>query len=131
MLAFAGHMTNLYRAAVLHINSFLIQHVFRWTIPSESVSQPDLTYVLSAVLLISRLAHEIVMSLPKLYKKGGIFVNFPARNAAKVLGLEYKKYIVKTLMKISAEFWVSERAARIIQDDIDAQEQGECGTASY
>jgi len=56
------------------------------------------------------------MSIPSLYKAGAIFLLFPSRQAAKVLGREHRQYIVRMLMKIAAEYPVAMLAAASIRD---------------
>jgi len=64
-------------------------------------------------VLIRSLAHEIVMSMPALYKKGGAFLLFPSRRAVKVIGKRYREYVAKILMKVADELPI---AARVVMD---------------
>lgn len=59
------------------------------------------------------LAHEIVMSLPSLYK-GAIFLIFPARQAARVLGRQHRMYIARVLVKVGDEIPIAGFLATIL-----------------
>lgn len=104
---------NLYKAAILTINLFLLEYVF----PSARLSNSDIWYLFVHQMtgLICSLAHEIVMSMPSLYKAGAVFLIFPGRQAAKVLGRQYKQYIVGILMKVAVEIPVAMVVANTIQ----------------
>lgn len=55
------------------------------------------------------------MSMPTLYKSGGQFLSFPARQAAKVLGREHREYIVRILMRVAMKVPGVMNAVRDIQ----------------
>ena len=55
------------------------------------------------------------MSMPALYKNGGNFLSFPARQAAKVLGRKHREYIVRTLMKVAMKVPAVMNAVQAIQ----------------
>ena len=55
------------------------------------------------------------MSMPSLYKAGAVFLIFPGRQAAKVLGRQHKQYILRILMKMAVEIPVAMAAANSIQ----------------
>jgi hypothetical protein len=61
------------------------------------------------------------MSMPSLYKAGAVFLIFPARQAARVLGRQYKQYILNIFMKIAVEIPVAMAAANTIQAADDLQ----------
>lgn len=102
---------NLYKAGILTINLFLSEYVF----PSAKLSNSDIWYINQLTGLICSHAHEIVMSMPSLYKGGAVFLIFPSRQAAKVLGRQYKQYIVGILMKVAVEIPVAMFVAAGIQ----------------
>ena len=82
-----GHTMNLYRAGNIAIDIFLSEYLFQ----SSSVTEASL-----------RMAHEIVMSMPSLYKIGGVLLTYPGRQAARVLGREYREYIAMVLTMIAS-----------------------------
>ena len=55
------------------------------------------------------------MSIPSLYKNGAVFLIFPSRQAAKVLGRQDRQYILRILMKIAVEVPAAKLAAAAIQ----------------
>ena len=59
------------------------------------------------------LAHEIVMSLPSLYT-GGTFLLYPARQAAKALGRQHRKYIIHVLVRVAEEIPIAGYFANIL-----------------
>jgi len=61
------------------------------------------------------------MSTPSLYKNGAVFLIFPSRQAAKVLGRQHRQYILSVLMKIAVEVPPARLAAAAIQaaDDLE------------
>ena len=65
------------------------------------------------------MAHEIVMSIPSLYKSGGLLLAFPGRQAAKVLDKPCRQYIASVLMKLAAEVPVIINSAIAIQQADD------------
>ena len=87
-LDFIGHTMNMYKAAILRIDRYLLGHIF-------PLSNPSPTEI--------HLAKEIVMSFPSLSVGGGIFLLYPAMRAAKVLSTPEKRYVISTLQKISTE----------------------------
>ena len=104
---------NLCGAGILTIDLFLLDYIF----PSAKLSDADRWYIHQGLLvLICSLAHKIVMSIPSLYKAGAVFLLFPSRQAAKVLGPEHRQYIVRMLMRIAAEIPVAMAIAASIQD---------------
>ena len=67
------------------------------------------------ILLNSSLAHEIVMSMPSLYKNGGLLLVFPCRQAAKILGRPYREYIASILGDLVTEIPVAIHAVVAVQ----------------
>lgn len=64
-------------------------------------------------------ADEIVMSLPSLFK-GGAFLLYPARQAAKVLGRQHRKFIAQVLSRVAEEIPVAGYFAKnLIAEDAD------------
>ena len=55
------------------------------------------------------------MSVPSLYKAGAVFLIFPSRQAAKVLGQQHKQYILRMLMKMAVEIPAAMAAAISLQ----------------
>ena len=61
------------------------------------------------------MAHEIVMSIPPLYRNGSTFLLHPCVQAARVLENAERKYILKTLQNIVAEVPIAWRAAKTVE----------------
>ena len=113
---------NLYRAGILTLDLFLLDYIF----PNAKLSESDISYLhqLISFGLISSLAHEIVMSMPSLYKAGAVFLIFPARQAARVLGGQYKQYVLHLFIeKIALEIPVAIAVANTIRamDDLQSE----------
>jgi hypothetical protein len=61
------------------------------------------------------------MSMPSLYKAGAVFLIFPARKAAKVVGRQHKQYIIHMLMQMAVELPVAMVVANALQMEDDLQ----------
>jgi hypothetical protein len=55
------------------------------------------------------------MSIPSLYKKGAVFLIFPARQASYVVGRQERRYIVSILMKVADEIPIAGAVGATIQ----------------
>jgi hypothetical protein len=60
------------------------------------------------------------MSMPSLHKQGGVFLAFPGRQAARVLGARQAQYITRILMRIGNEIPIAINTCRIIQERFPA-----------
>jgi hypothetical protein len=76
----------------------------------------------SLFLLIRSLAREIIMSIPSLYKKGAVFLIFPARQASYVVGRQDRQYIASILMEVADEIPIAGAVGAMIQASDNLEE---------
>jgi hypothetical protein len=106
-VGFIGHTVNMYRAIILQIDRYLLGHMW----PDKPPSEREIKYTCLPMFANSRIAKDIIMSLPGLNTTGGIFVLYPAMRASKVVGREEKVYIMSMLNKVADEVPVARALA--------------------
>jgi hypothetical protein len=109
-----GHTVNMYRAALIAIDRYLLGRTFQDAVPCDEI----IAYVTSyqSHTDFHRLGKEIVMSMPSLASSGGLFLLYPAMKASKVLAREDKLYIISVLNRLSGEVPVASSLAAHVRE---------------